>query len=48
MNKIEIDIVIGILQSVLLLAEKIHPSLENNPTVMAINKAISTLQTLGL
>jgi hypothetical protein len=48
MNKVEVDIVIGILQSVLLLAEKIHPQLENNPTIIAINKTISTLQALGL
>lgn len=48
MNKIEIDIVVGILQSLLLLAEKIHPGVENNPTVLAINKAITTMQALGL
>lgn len=48
MNKIEIDIVIGILQAVLSLAEKIHPELEENLTIMAINRGISTLQALGL
>lgn len=48
MTKMEIDIVIEILQSVLSLAEKVHPALETNPTVTAVNKAISTLQELGL
>ena len=48
MNKIEIDIVINILESIILLAEKIHPGLDKNPTIIAVNKVITYLKSLGI
>jgi hypothetical protein len=48
MNKEEIDILIGVLQSVITVAEKINPNLQTNKVIIAVNKGIAVLQGLGL
>ena len=48
MNKAEIVIVISILESIIALAEKIDPKLEDNSIVKAILKAIAALNLIGL
>ena len=48
MNKVEIDMIIGVLTSVISLLTSIDPALGQNKIVMDIQAAISALQSLGL
>lgn len=48
MNKTEVDMVIGVLQSVIAIVEKVDPAAAQNKVVVEINNIITTLQALGL
>ena len=48
MNKPEIDIMIGVLKSLITLAETLEPNLAQNKFIADINTAIAGLQALGL
>lgn len=48
MNKVEIDIMIGVLKSLIKLAETLEPNLAQNKFIQEINTAIAALQALGL
>jgi hypothetical protein len=47
-NKVEIDVIIGILNSVISLVESIDPESAKNPVVVQIQNAIKVIQGLGL
>jgi hypothetical protein len=47
-NKVEIDVIIGILQSVIALVEVVDANAAQNKVVVEINSAIAGLQALGL
>lgn len=47
-NKIEIDIALGILKSVIALVESVDPEAAKNPVVIQIENAIKVIQSLGL
>lgn len=47
MNKIEIQIIIGILQSALSLIGHLDPDLAKNKVFVDINEAMNLLQSLG-
>lgn len=47
-NKVEIDMAINILQSIIALIEKIDPQAANNKIVIDINRAIESIKALGL
>jgi hypothetical protein len=48
MNKAEIDIVIGILKSIITLVEVVDPQAAQNKVVIEVQNVINTLQALGL
>lgn len=48
MSKVEVDMLIGILKSILLVVETIDPKAADNKVVIEINNVINTLQALGL
>lgn len=47
-NKIEIDMVIAMINSLIVLIETYNPSLGKNPVIAELQNAISALQALGL
>lgn len=48
MNKVEIDILIGVLKSLISLAETLDPNVAQNKFIIEVNNAIAALQALGL
>lgn len=48
MNKVEVDMLIGILKSILLVVETVDPKAAENKVVIEINNVITTLQALGI
>lgn len=48
MNKVEIDVIIGLIESLIKLVSIYSPGLAKNPAVVELEAAIKGLQALGL
>lgn len=48
MNKTEIELIVDVLRAVISLVEQVDPASEQNKVVIAVAKAISLLQELGI
>lgn len=47
-NKMEIDMIIALIQSVVTMIETYNPNLASNPIIAELQKAIAGIQALGL
>ena len=48
LTKGEIDMILGILNSILLVIQTINPKSANNPVILEIQNVIKNLQALGI
>lgn len=48
MNKLEIDMIIGMIQSLINMIEMYNPDLAKNPVIAELEKAIEAIKALGL
>ena len=47
-NKMEVDLVIGMIQSLISMLETYSPSLKDKPIIKELNVAIAGIQALGI
>lgn len=48
MDKVTIDLIIGVLQSVIKIVESVDPAAAQNKVVIDVEKAISVIKGIGL